>query len=497
MASFFDRLFNRPPVLPSIVPRKRQMTLSRSGIPAVSINYAQTRGMFASPNQDLLNNLEKTRDLSRYLCKIDPFLGRYQEVISVFVVGQDGLKIEPSVIGAKGKLAERVNSTIKKEWNQWSQQATYDNKLTFNELEQLVIRSVARDGEALLRIVTGKTVNEYGIALQVLDPTLLDINYNTVVDDGVIIMGIEFDNRGRARAYHIWNRLPSDLSQLPRVRERISGDEILHIYDNDIPGAVRALPWTTPVLNTVSRLNQYLEVHLQACSVAATTPLVMTNDEPDPVGVDDVAVTGNGPMGPRHEINLSYTQILELEHGKSLQALQVPFPSTEFDTTVKQYLQSIAAGLFVGYSTLTADPAGGNSANIRFSSIVEREHFAQLQRWLIKNLHLPIYRKWIESSLLYGAFVLPTMNADDYLEVSFRNTRHSTIDPSKDMRGYIEGIRNGLYTRTQIVAEMGGDFAENIQKLAEEEEYIRKYKVSIDIGEAAPIPSPDDPVIPD
>ena len=479
MSNILDFIFNRNAPVKIAPPKQVKKSLTRSGEPALSVQYSFNRGVFQSPNQDLLRNLEKTRDLSRHLCKIDPFLGRYQEIISVFVVGQDGLKIEPAVIGAKGKLAERVNTTIKKEWNKWAQEATYDTRMTFNEVEQMVIRSVARDGESLLRIVTGKSVNKYGIALQVLDPTNLDIQYNTLLTDGVIIMGIEFDNRGRPRAYHIWNHSPSDINLQSRTRERIPAEEILHIYDNDIPGAVRALPWTTTVLNTVSRLNQYLEVHLQACSVSANTPLVLTNSQPDPVGVDDVAVSGQMDMGYRQqEINLAYSQILELEHGKSLSSLNVPFPSQTFDSTVKQYLQSIAAGLFVGYATLTADPASGNSANIRFSSIVEREHFAQIQRWLIKNLHIPVYKKWIEMAMLNNAIVLPTMNPDDYLDVTFRNIRHATIDASKDLKGYLMGIDRGLYTHSQIAAELGGDFYENVTQLAAEQELLKKLGVT-------------------
>jgi len=462
----------------SVVPKQTKTVIQRSHIPAASISYAQGRGIFASANLDLQQNLDRTRDLSRHLCATDPFLQRYIEVISVYVVGQDGLRIEPSITDARGRLAERVNTSIKEAWDDWSHEATYDCKMSFNEVEQMVVRSVARDGEALIRTITGKSVNKYGFALQVLDPILLDITYSTVLTDGVIIMGIEFDNRGKPRAYHIWNRLPSDINMMPRVRERIPMEEILHIYDNDLPGAVRAMPWTTSVLNTVSRLNQYLEVHLQACSIAATTPLVMTNEEPDVVGVDDVSVSGVNPQQfSQPHINLAYSQILELDHGKRLQSLNLQFPTQHFQETTKQYLQSIASGLFVSYATLTADPASGNSANIRFSSIVEREHFTQLQRWLIKNLHTKVYKAWIESALLYSAIKLPTINPEDYFKVTFRNTRHSTIDPSKDMKSYVEGINNGLYTRTQICSEMGSDFFENVKQLAAEQEYMQKYNV--------------------
>jgi lambda family phage portal protein len=489
MAKFTDIFFRRKPVeQKSSVPASRdpKTNLQKSRLPAPTIDIAFRRGIFASVNQDLLYSLERTRDLSRHLCQIDPFLQRYIEVISVFVVGQDGLKLEPVITGPTGKLAERVNTTIKKAWMDWAKEATYDTTKTFNEVEQLVVRTIARDGEALLRFVTGKDVNKYGFALQVLDPTLLDINYNTVLgeSDRVIIMGIEFDKRGRPVAYHIWNRLPSDITQIPRIRERVPAEEVLHIFDNDIPGAVRSLPWTTSVLNTVSRLNQYLEAHLQAASIAATTPFVMTNTEPDPVGVDDVAVSNAVvPQYKAPEINLAYSQILELDHGKDLKALNLQFPNQAFEQTTNQYLKSIAAGLFISYATLTADPSQGNSANVRFSSIVEREHFQQIQRWLIKNLHYKVYKKWIESALLYGAVKLPSMDASNYFDVTFRGTRHSTIDPSKDMKAYIEGINNGLFTRTQICAELGGDFMENIKQLALEEAEIEKYGVNITPGD--------------
>lgn len=474
--------------------RRREPTLQRAGTPAPSLNFAFARGIFTSVNLEILNNLPRTRDLSRYLCEIDPFLQRYIEVISVYVTGQDGLAIEPNISDNRGRLAERVNSTIKAAWHEWGQEASYDQTMSFNEIEQLVMRCVARDGEAVVRMISGANVNKYGFALQVIEPENLDITYNTVLPgDKTVIMGIEMDVRGRPTAYYCWNRLPSDINLAPRIRERIPAEEIIHIFDADIPNQARGMPWTTSVLNTVSRLNQYLEVHLQACSIAATTPLVMTNDQPDVVGVDDVAVNsqpGTRPVQP--QINLAYSQILELDHGKSLQALNLNFPTQAFEQTTRQYLQSIAAGLFMSYATLTADPNSGNSANIRFSSIVEREHYAQLQRWFIKTFHMKVYKKWIENAILQGAIRLPTMNAEDYYNVNFRNNRQSTIDPTKDMRGYIEGIDNGLYTRTQIVAEMGGNFEENVKKLAEEKALMEQYGVTL-----GPIPAqPQVPVTP-
>jgi capsid protein len=214
----------------------------------------------------------------------------------------------------------------------------------------------------------------------------------------------------------------------------------------------------------------------------------MTNEQPDVVGVDDVSVSNAAVQQYKQpEINLAYNQILELDHGKTLQALNMQFPRQGFSETVSQYLKAICSGLFVSYATLSADPSAGNSANVRFSSVVEREHFAQLQRWIIKSFHMKVYTKWIENALLYGAVVLPSINSDDYLDVNFRSNRQSTIDPSKDMKAYIDGIANGLYTRSDICAQMGSDFFENVKQLAVEEEYIAKYGVTIATNVDVPI----------
>ena len=238
MSRFTDFLFGRKAVAKSTpIVNQSKTNLQKAHLPAPSLHFAYSRGVYASVNKDLLNTLERTRDLSRYLVGIDPFLQRYQEVISVFVVGQDGLKIEPVITNSNGKLAERTNAQIRRAWNDWSDEATYDTLSSFNEVEQLLVRTLARDGEGLVRMITGKNVNKYGFALQVLDPTLLDVTYNTVLDtkgstdsQRVIIMGIEFDGRGRPLAYHVWNRLPADINMAPRVRERIPADEIIHIF---------------------------------------------------------------------------------------------------------------------------------------------------------------------------------------------------------------------------------------------------------------------------
>lgn len=453
--------------------------------------YSINRGFLNSPNNEIRLQLEKTRDLSRLLASLDPYAAKYIELLSTMVVGAQGIQLSPQVTSADGTLDTDTNETIKKAWAEWCQEASYDGRYSFRELEQLGIRTIGRDGEGLFRIVRGKKVNKFGFAIQPIDPNLLDINYNLTLSNGnYIIMGVEYNNV-RPVAYHIWNRYASDVTvnaNINRVRERVPADEILHIFDDDYGNLVRGLPWMSPAIKTLARLHEYLDAHLLACQVAAAAPLVMTSEGMDGPQYGDVAVTNtvnaDGTTSalnqtPNQFIDLNYSQILELPANKKLEALNMQYPQSGFDVAVKTYLQGIAAALQVSYATLTSDSSAESYSTVRHGSIIERDHWAQVQEWYAKRFHNKVYRAWLEEALLSGALDLPANDPTAYYKVIWRPRGFRQIDPLKDMNAYLTGIEQGIYTREQIVAEMGGDWRENIAVIASEMKFAQEAGVPL------------------
>jgi lambda family phage portal protein len=483
----FDRFTKQKSAV--VIPRRKPTpSYYRSRVTGLENTwYSINRGFLNSPNKEVRYSLEKTRELSRLLVSIDGYAAKYIELLSVYVVGEQGMQISPQYT-QNGVLVDEVNVRITNAWNLWCEEASFDGRYSFKELEQLGIRGVGRDGEALFRIVRGKSVNRFGFALQPLDPGLLDINYNAKLEgEKFIYMGVEYDGV-RPVAYHLYNRYADELvtsGYVNRIRERVPADEIIHIFDDDYGNLVRGMPWLQPAIKTMARLHEYLDAHLLACQVAAAAPLVMTSEGADTPDFEDVSVNsvknGDGTTSTVNQevapvINLNYSHILELPANKRLQALDLKYPTQGFDVAVKTYLQQIAAGLQVSYASLTSDSSQESYSTVRHGSIIERDHWKQVQNFYKQRFHKKVYRAWLEAALLTGALDLPGM-PEEYYNVEFRPRGFKHADPLKEMRAYVEGIAQGLYTREQIVAEMGGNWEENIRTIQKEQRFAAEHGV--------------------
>lgn len=436
---------------------------------------------FKSPNQENVRSLDETRDLSRKMCAIDPYLSRYHELLSIYVVGKDGIALDPQIKDRTGALAVAVNEEIKRKWSQWGKSVTVDGTMSFLDVENAVIKTVGRDGEAIVRLVRDKAINPFGLTLQLLDPALLDHTYYAVNtdNDNQVIQGVEVDGFNRRVAYYLWTRhaderQPSNV----RKRDRIPAEDILHIYENPDGFCLRGRPWTTPVLLPAARLYEFLDSHLVASQLAATTPAFMKTTVDDvtnyqgAVGATNaldgtVSAQTQGPL-PQTLNMFGGPQILELPVGRDLAKLDINFPSANIEQTVRTYLRQIAAGLNVNYQTLTTDNANESFSSVRHGSLGERDHWRNVSRWFAHSLHQAIYEVWLQQAILSRALDLPSVRSRDYQDIAWLPRGFVGIDPLKDMAAYEKGLAEGLYTRTDIVAETGGNWKENIRKIAEE-----------------------------
>lgn len=504
--AFLDYFRSKKPT-PVTFPKRTvpNVTMHKGRVEALEKTwYSVNRGFLNSPNQEIRYQLEKTRDLSRLLCSIDPYASKYLELLSVYVVGANGMQLSPRVYDRNGVLDTETNNTIKALWDEWCEEASYDGRYSFNELEQLGIRTIGRDGEALFRIVTGKSVNRFGIALHPIDPALLDISYSVRISDtNYVAMGVEYSG-AKPVAYHIWNRYQDELvrsGMTGRIRERIPVDEIIHVFDDDYGNLVRGIPWTTPAIKTLARLHEFLDAHLKACQVAAAAPLVMTSTDgtstPDYMdvgitnGVNADGTTSTSYAALQPTITLDHSQILELPANKKLETLAMEFPKSGFDVAVKTYLQGVAAALQISYASLTSDGSKDSFSTVRHGSILERDHWKQVQSFYKTRFHKKVYKAWLDAVLLSSALDLPGQ-PEDYSRHDFISRGFSWIDPLKDMKAYAEGLQHGFYTHSQIAAEMGQNWQENIDVLAAEREYAKAKGVVL----PSEVPPPQTPEVP-
>lgn len=484
---FFEKLFSTKTAF-KVPPRNDVIGIKTY----TSRNVAETnklRGLLSSPNSDIYRTLHPTRQLSRYMCENDPYAAKYLELTSVYVTGDDGIKLKPVVKSTTGRRLETTQAQIKAIWSDWESHASLDGKFSWSELEQMAIQSVARDGEAFFRIVVGKDVNDYGFALQPMDPALLDHEYNKKLENGhSVVMGIELDKWNRPVAYHFWNRYLSRIGRESgkRERNRIPATEIIHIYDDPTGVQVRGLPWTTPALDQLVRLMEWQDDYSAGMKMAARTRLVLHNeglgDEELYDDISDDIVSGDESQGEGRTIdyneqamnsfvNTTQSQILEVEQGKRLESLNIQLPTSGVSESAKLILQRIAAGLSVSYETLTTDGSKSSFSSVRHASIVERDIWKQRQRWFISRFHKKVFERWVETMVLKGHLDLPDTVKLKNITSEWHPRGFSQIDPVKDMKAYLMGVQNGLFSRTEVAAMLGKDFRETLEQIKEDRDF--------------------------
>ena len=146
----------------------------------------------------------------------------------------------------------------------------------------------------------------------------------------------------------------------------------------------------------------------------------------------------------------------------------------------------MATGLDVTYHALTGDMTKVNYSSARIAELCERDNWRAMQKWFISSFVYPVFKDWLEMSLLAGAITMPNGSAlpatklDKFLEgVGFQGRGWDWVDPVNDAQAAKLAREEGLTTRTQSAAARGADFEDNVIELAMEQELLAKHKVTL------------------
>jgi capsid protein len=117
--------------------------------------------MATSGDAEIRMNMRILRNRSRQLERDNDYVKNYLREVESNVIGM-GIGFEGQVKMQRGdKLNEPVNQAIQDAWTEWCDKdcCHVAGKLSFTDIENLVARSVFRDGEILIRKVTQNLVS--------------------------------------------------------------------------------------------------------------------------------------------------------------------------------------------------------------------------------------------------------------------------------------------------------------------------------------------------
>lgn len=389
------------------------------------------------------------------------------------VVGPQGITMQAKATKPRGGLDSDLNSALEDWWRKWCEQGNCDvtGKLSWRAVLCLLAETAARDGEFIMRLCYGKDAGPMQFAVQLIDPQRLSVRYeNAKVDDkgGFIRHSIEYNRFGRPVAYHFASTDEWDAyyySYAGKGFVRIPADEIIHGFVVEQVSQRRGLPWASTSLFRLHHLQGFEDAAVQnARASAAKMGFIQWKEGFGPEADENTDVASTIDAEP-----LSFH---ELPEGAELAEWSPNYPTGEFAVFHKAMLRGAAAGMGVLYNNMAGDLEGVNFSSIRQGTLDEREHWKELQSWLIENACIPVYKAAVRYQLLAGAIAnkagkpVPATRLADCLKVEWQPRRWAWIDPRADQDANTASIRGGQNSFSAVIRDQGRDPETVFQEIA-------------------------------
>lgn len=464
----------------------RQMLKKRNGFVASIINNF-TEGWATSSitaDQLIAKDLKTLRARSREQYYNNAYAKRFVNMCKVNVVGESGIVIQSKIIDSKQKPDKAAQKAIEREFQNWAKRAKncdYKHRSNFIDIQNMIITSLVVDGEAFVKIVPS---GKYGFSLKIIDSELIDINYFDSLNNGNFIkFGIEYNAAGRAVAYYVNSNpikgSPHGSEYVAVERSRVSADEMLHIFINELPDQNRGIPWMAASLSRLKMLDGFEEASLVNARVSASKMGFFISENGDEYKGEG----GDGDLTTNAEAGT----FEQLPDGMRLESFDPNYPQGEFEVFCKQVLRGVSSGFGVAYNTLGNNLEGVNFSSIRHGALEERDMWKAIQNVLISQAIMPVYESWLERQYelqtikIYNASATPislNRDFDYYLAATYQGRRWDWVDPYKDIQAKKEEYLLNATSLTAIVREKGRDLEDVLEERARENELMQQYGVT-------------------
>lgn len=475
----------------SLVKRERIVDAKRSFAAAqvgrLTLDWATS---ILSRDQKIWTDLRKLRARSRELADNDPTMAKFLSLVVANVIGKSGVKMQPKVKNLRGgALADALNEQIASEWKAWCArgQCTIDGKLSFDELERLLIRTAAMDGEFI--VLARPVDNRWGFSLQHMDVDQLDHTYfdESLSGGREIRMGVEVDKFRKPLAYWLFNRPPNEWTINPLARVRVPADQAIHAYLPDSALQTRGIPWAASAMFQMNMLRGYMEAEVTAARVGACQMGILINKATDEFEGDGKNEDGTVKMEAQPG------GFMQLQGEQDFKQFNPAHPSTAFGSFVKEVKRNIASCLGVAYTSLAEDLEGVNFSSIRAGLLNERDMWRVRQKWMIESFHKPVFKMWLSQAVLAARIDISIRDEESVLsQIKWHPRGYPWVDPIKDVQASTLSIQNGFSTRSRSLAAQGYDLEETLAELAEEEKLIESYGLKLGTDEKGVADAPED-----
>lgn len=434
-----------------------------------------------SADEVVKRNIRTLRARSREQALNNDYMVRFLSLLDSNVVGPNGFSLNSQPKDDDGKIDQLAAAAVETGFKDWSKKKNCDlsKSSNFKTQTSLFIKTVAQDGEAVAIEHYGNRLNDYGYAIQLVDPESIDVQLNNDELSGgrFIRMGIEFNSNQAPIAYHFLVASGEDYTTNGKKYKRIEASRVIHEFIPLLVGQKRGLPWSSTALGRMKMLEGFENASITAARAGAskmgffTTP---TGEEytGDDASYDGVTIT-----------DFEAGTFEQLPEGVTFNGFDPSYPSGEFAHFMKACLRGIASGLGINYNALANDLEGVNFSSIRAGVLEDREVWKGLQRFVIDGFLTRIFENWLTASLMRQALTvkgkpLKLDRIEKYKNAYFQGKRWDWVDPVKDITALEKEHQLRITSLSAIMREKGRDPSQVWEEIANENQIMESLGIT-------------------
>lgn len=433
------------------------------------MNFGFNSSNGANINFLLMRSLPTFRAFSREAVLKNPIGRKYMNLSVDGVVGCDGLYVKPAVeLDRDEDELHEINKQLEKLFDRWAYNAdrfSLDGSMSFDMFQQTLERVRSTDGEAFVRI---HSVNGQ-IKIEILDSArLTQLNNQHLSNGNFISNGIEYDDLHRPQNYLFCKFDPVTYSYITGDYEVIPASEICHYFLQDTQGQERGVPDLVASSKLIEDLKHFTEASLTAKRVSASSMAFITNN-----GADSTDLINDN----KEEVTPVYTEyfeagfIGELGSGQDIKTVTPTNGVDGIDQFTRELMNQISMGLNVTKQALLADTSNASFSAARLTEKLQQTTFRTRTNVLISKVLKPIYIAWLKNEMLNNNNLnLSFSDFEDLICARYIPQKPISLDPLKDIQAEVALLNAGLKSKTQIIAEQGGDPRVTMQEIARERE---------------------------
>ena len=394
------------------------------------------------------------RARARWLHENNPIMANIDSAIINNVIGH-GITLQ-SKTGNK-----KLDNLVEERFKQWTLKCDATDRLTFTDVQKLILSSRMVDGEILIY----KTIVNGELKLQLIEVDNLDMSKGD--------NGIELDNMGRPQNYHF--RVTNQYGEQSIKQFSVPAKDIINYFNIERPSQYRGVSEYKQSILDIKNFSAYQSATVQSARANAEIAYTVETER-------DAEQWGVTSKDQEELQEINGLMVYYLRPGEKVAKHNNNAGGAGYGEFITNTVRMIATARKISYELAFRDYSQVNFASSRASLIQDNKRFDNEQEHLVSHVLNDVFSTWFEIEVLSGRIKInPTKwlnNKEQFMKPRWSFPKREWVDPLKTVNAIEKELNLNLTTMTEECAALGKDFEEILATKQIENELMKKYGIA-------------------